>query len=89
MLFYCLGGILWYYLFYKSKYVPRVISLYGLLLIAMLSGCTTRAAYDALRIQQEMQCQKLQGADQAECERRTGMSYDEYQRQLSEREKDK
>jgi len=31
MLFYCLGGILWYYLFYKSKYVPRFISLYGLI----------------------------------------------------------
>src|SRR3990172_10945160 len=31
MLFYCLGGIPWYYLFYKSKYVPRVISLYGLI----------------------------------------------------------
>ncbi|SRR5229473_3665229 len=27
MFFYCIGGILWYYLFYASKYIPRVISL--------------------------------------------------------------
>jgi hypothetical protein len=31
MFFYCAGGILWYYLFYTSKYIPRVISLFGLL----------------------------------------------------------
>jgi len=30
MLFYCLGGILWFYLFYRSKYIPRVISVFGL-----------------------------------------------------------
>lgn len=29
MLFYCIGGLLWYYLFYASKYIPRVISLSG------------------------------------------------------------
>jgi hypothetical protein len=29
MFFYCLGGILWYSLFYQSKYIPRVISLFG------------------------------------------------------------
>ncbi len=55
------------------------------LLIVTLSGCTTRNVYDTLRIQQEMECQKLQGADQAECERRSEMSYDEYQKQLKER----
>jgi len=39
MFFYCSGGILWYYLFYKSKYVPRVISLYGLMaVIVSLAG---------------------------------------------------
>lgn len=31
MWFYCLGGILWYYLFYKSRYIPRAISLFGLI----------------------------------------------------------
>jgi hypothetical protein len=31
MLFYCLGGILFYYLFLKSKYVPKVLPLWGIL----------------------------------------------------------
>lgn len=31
MWFYSIGGILWYSLFYQSKYIPRVISLWGLL----------------------------------------------------------
>ena len=35
MLFYCLGGILWYSLFYTSKAIPRVISLWGLLAVAV------------------------------------------------------
>jgi hypothetical protein len=29
MIFYCVGGLLWYYLFFKSRYIPRVISLFG------------------------------------------------------------
>ena len=28
--FYCTGGILFYYLFFKSKYVPIAISLWGI-----------------------------------------------------------
>ncbi|MCJ7616146.1 MAG: DUF4386 domain-containing protein, partial [Desulfobacterales bacterium] len=31
MVFYCIGGILFYYLFFKSKYVPRVLSLWGII----------------------------------------------------------
>jgi len=31
MVFYCLGGILFYYLFLKSKYVPKVLSLWGII----------------------------------------------------------
>ncbi|NWJ48852.1 MAG: DUF4386 domain-containing protein [Chloroflexi bacterium] len=31
MWFYCLGGILWYFLFYKSKFIPSAISLFGLI----------------------------------------------------------
>ena len=35
MWFYCVGGLLWYYLFYKSAYIPRVIPLYGLLAVSV------------------------------------------------------
>ena len=31
MFFYCFGGILWYGMFYRSRYIPRVISLFGVL----------------------------------------------------------
>ena len=30
MVFYCVGGVLFYYLFLKSKYVPTVLSLWGI-----------------------------------------------------------
>jgi len=48
MFFYCLGGILWYYLFYKSKYVPRVISLYGLIAasVALVGNVFQLLGYD-------------------------------------------
>ncbi|MFC2002085.1 DUF4386 domain-containing protein [Chloroflexota bacterium] len=32
MLFYCLGGVLWLYLFYISGYIPRVLSVLGLVI---------------------------------------------------------
>lgn len=51
--------------------------------------CTARTVYDSLRVQQEMECQKFPGADRDECARRSGMSYDEYQRQIKEGQKDK
>jgi hypothetical protein len=35
LLFYCLGGLLWYYLFFKSRYVPRAISLFGLVAVSV------------------------------------------------------
>jgi hypothetical protein len=31
MIFYCLGGILFYYLFLKSKYVPKALALFGII----------------------------------------------------------
>lgn len=31
MWFYCIGGILWYSLFYTSRFIPRVISLFGVI----------------------------------------------------------
>ena len=35
MWFYCTGGLLWYYMFYKSRYIPRAISLFGLLAVTL------------------------------------------------------
>jgi hypothetical protein len=32
MLFYSLGGVLWFYLFYISRYIPRVLSILGLVI---------------------------------------------------------
>jgi hypothetical protein len=56
------------------------------LLAMMNGGCASRNYYEGLRLHQEMDCQKLQGADRDECARKSSMSYDEYQRQLKERE---
>jgi hypothetical protein len=35
MWFYCIGGLLWYSLFYTSRYIPRVISIWGLLAVSV------------------------------------------------------
>jgi hypothetical protein len=35
MWFYCIGGLLWYTLFYQSRVVPRVISLFGIVAVAV------------------------------------------------------
>jgi hypothetical protein len=35
MFFYCAGGLAWYYLLYKSRFVPRWLSLYGLAAVAV------------------------------------------------------
>ena len=37
LLFFSLGGMLWYYLFYKSKFVPRVLSGFGLVAASLAS----------------------------------------------------
>ena len=37
MLFFCLGGILWYYLLYRSRLVPRPLAIWGLAAICLLS----------------------------------------------------
>jgi len=41
MVFYCTGGIIWYSLFFKSRYVPRPISLFGVATVCVsLVGMT-------------------------------------------------
>ncbi|HIH01403.1 TPA: DUF4386 domain-containing protein [Thermoplasmata archaeon] len=35
MWFYCMGGILWYYMFYTSRSIPRVISAFGIFAVAV------------------------------------------------------
>ncbi|HWR72462.1 MAG TPA: hypothetical protein VN604_04795 [Nitrospirota bacterium] len=56
------------------------------LVIPVGTACGPRQFYDGLRFGQEMECQGLQKSDQDECMRRSGMSYDEYQKQLKERQ---
>ena len=46
MLFFCLGGILWYYLFYVSRYIPRVLSVWGLAAVCLLSIPVVLLLYD-------------------------------------------
>ncbi len=46
MLFFCLGGILWYYLFYRSKYIPRVLSVWGLLAVSLALIGTLLVIFD-------------------------------------------
>ncbi|MEK6699703.1 MAG: hypothetical protein AABZ10_11765 [Nitrospirota bacterium] len=60
-----------------------------MLFILMGYGCGPRNLYDGLRFRQEMDCEKLQGADRDECSRRSGMSHGEYERRLKEREQNK
>ena len=35
-LFFCLGGILWYYLFLKSGFIPQALSIWGLVAVSLL-----------------------------------------------------
>lgn len=30
MLFYCMGGIMWFYLFYRSRSIPRILAIWGI-----------------------------------------------------------
>jgi hypothetical protein len=45
MLFFCLGGILWYYLLYVSRLVPRPLAIWGLVAICLLTIPTVLVLY--------------------------------------------
>jgi hypothetical protein len=38
MWFYCIGGLLWYGMFFRSRYIPRIISLWGLVAVVLALG---------------------------------------------------
>jgi hypothetical protein len=46
MLFFCVGGILWYYLLYISRNIPQVLSVWGLAAICLLTIPTLLALLD-------------------------------------------
>ena len=69
--------------------MKTTVFVFVMLCTVACTGYGARNLYDGMRIQQEMACQKLPGVEQDECFKRYGMSYDEYQRKLKERQKDK
>ena len=64
-----------------------LLSMTTIVLILLVTGCTTQNVYDSFRFNRELECQQMQGIDRDDCMRRTGMSYDEYQRQLKQQNK--
>jgi hypothetical protein len=46
MLFFCLGGILWYYLFYRTEVIPRALSAWGLVAVCLVSINVLLMLYD-------------------------------------------
>jgi hypothetical protein len=66
--------------------MQRALSWSILAAVLFLVPACAQVAYDSLRANQELKCQKLQGADRDDCMRRSGMSYDEYERELRKQE---
>ena len=46
MLFFCVGGILWYFLLYSSGSIPQALSVWGLIAICLLTIPTLLVLYD-------------------------------------------
>lgn len=69
--------------------MTKVVIIITILVTVSSICCGTRNYYEGFRIQQEMECQKFQSPERDECERRSAVSYDEYQRQMKERDKEK
>ena len=46
MLFFCLGGILWYTQFFRSRAVPRILSAWGVVSVSLVLINTLLILYD-------------------------------------------
>ena len=46
MLFFCLGGLLWYFLLLKSRIVPRLLALWGLVTVPLVLVATVMLVWD-------------------------------------------
>ena len=47
MVFFALGGLLWYSLLYRSRYVPRLLSVWGLVGVSLVLIVVVSAWFDA------------------------------------------
>jgi len=44
--FFALGGILWYYLFYRSEYIPRLLSIWGIVGVSLVLIASVLAGFE-------------------------------------------
>ncbi len=71
------------------SFMARVIIIAAMMLLFVCTGCA-QIAYDSIQNSQSRDCQTMQGrTDRDECQRRSDMSYDEYQRQLNKQKQDR
>lgn len=61
--------------------MPRLLLLVAL---TALCGCSNRAVYDNLQINQRQQCAQLPPTESEKCMRNTGKSYPDYARERGE-----
>ncbi len=73
----------------EASFIVRGGIITAMMILLACIGCA-QIAYDSLQNSQSRDCQTMQGrADRDECQRRSDMSYDEYQRQMNKHEQDR